>query len=155
MTVLAAIRPDEWNLALFVHVLGALTMVGSLALAGWYLFAARRDGSLEAVRLGFRSLLFAALPSFVAMRVGAQWIADEEGLADSDVAWIGIGYAVSDMGALLVVIATVVAGLALRRSRRAEGASGDQRGVALAAWLVAILIVVYVVAIWAMTTKPG
>lgn len=155
MTVLAAIRPDEWNLALFVHVLGAMVMVGSLVLAAWYLFAARRDGSLEAVHFGFRSLLFAALPAFVAMRVGAQWIADEKGLADSDAAWIGIGYAVSDMGALLVVIATVAAWLALRRSRRAEGAAGDNRGAAVAAWLVAILIAAYVVAIWAMTTKPG
>jgi uncharacterized membrane protein len=154
VTVLAAIRPDEWDLALFVHVLGAMVMVGSLAVAAWYLFAARRDGSLEAVRFGFRSLLLAALPSFVVMRVGAQWIADEEGLADSDAAWIGIGYAVSDMGALLVVIATGVAWLALRRSRRAEGAAGDNRGAAVAAWLVAILIAAYVVAIWAMTTKP-
>ena len=30
MTVLAAIRPDEVNLALFVHVLGAMLLVGTL-----------------------------------------------------------------------------------------------------------------------------
>jgi uncharacterized membrane protein len=96
MSVLAIVRPDDWNLALFVHVLGAMVIVGALVLAASYLFAARRGGSLQATRVGFRSLLYVALPSFVAMRVGAQWIADEEGVADSDAAWIEIGYIVSD-----------------------------------------------------------
>jgi hypothetical protein len=155
MSALAIIRPDDWNLALFVHLLGALAMVGALALAASYLFAARRDGSLAALRVGFGALLYAALPSFIVMRVGAQWIADEEGLADSDVAWIGIGYLVSDMGALLLVAATVAAGLALRRASRAEAAGEGGRGAVIAAWLVTVLIVAYLVAVWAMTTKPG
>ena len=30
MTTLAAIRPDEWNLPLFVHVLGAIVLVGGV-----------------------------------------------------------------------------------------------------------------------------
>jgi hypothetical protein len=86
------------------------------------------------------------------MRVGAQWIADEEGLADSDAAWIGIGFIVSDLGALLLIVATVAAGLALRRARRAQTA-GSSAGVA--AWVVAVLIVAYLIAIWAMSTKPA
>jgi hypothetical protein len=152
MSSLATIRPDDWNLVLFVHVLGALVMVGSLALAAAYLFAARRDGSLETIRVGFRSLLYAALPAFIVMRAGAQWIADKEDVANSDAAWVGVGFMTSDLGALLILIATVAAGLAVRRAGR-TGAGGG-RGTTVAAWLVAVLIALYVVAIWAMATKP-
>jgi hypothetical protein len=154
MSTLAAVRPDEWNLPLFLHVLGAMVMVGALVTAAGYLFAARRDGSLEAARVGFRSLLYAALPSFLVMRVGAEWIADEEGVADSDAAWIGIGYIGSDLGGLLLIISTVAAGLALRRARRAE-TTAIGTGVAVAAWVVSALIVIYLIVIWAMTTKPA
>lgn len=154
MSTLAAVRPDDWNVALFVHVLGAMVMVGALVTAAFYLFVARRDGSLVAARVGFRSLLYAALPSFLVMRAGAQWIADEQGVADSDAAWIGIGYIASDLGALLLIVSTVAAGLALRRSRRAETAAIGT-GVAVAAWVVTALIVAYLIVIWAMTTKPA
>jgi hypothetical protein len=155
MSLLAAVRPDAWNLPLFTHVLGAMVMVGALALAASYLFVARRDGSLMAARSGFRSLLYAALPGFIAMRGGAEWIADKEGLTESDAAWIGIGYGVSDVGLLLLVIAMVAAGVSLRRARRAEAAEGNGAGVTVAAWSVSLLIVLYVVAVWAMTTKPA
>jgi hypothetical protein len=145
------IRPDDYHLPLFVHILGALCLVGSLVLASTYLFAARRDGSLETVRLGFRSLLLAALPSYIVMRVGAEWIVSKEHLADSDDAWIGIGYSTADLGALLIIISTVAAWMALRKAR-ADG--GRSAGSTVAATLVAILIVAYAVAIWAMSTKP-
>jgi hypothetical protein len=153
MSTLAAIRPDDWNLALFVHVLGAMVMVGALVTAASYLFVARRGGALQSARVGFRALLYAALPAFIVMRAGAQWIADEEGLADSDAAWIGIGYTVSDLGGLLVIAATVAAGLALRRAGRTGTSAG--RSASVAAWVVAVLIVAYLIAIWAMTTKPA
>ena len=29
MSLLAAIRPDDWNIPLFVHVLGAMVLVGA------------------------------------------------------------------------------------------------------------------------------
>ena len=80
MIDLAAIRPDEWGLPLFLHLLGAFILIGALVMAANYLFAARRDGSLALARLGYRSLLIVALPSFIVMRVAAQWIASEEGL---------------------------------------------------------------------------
>jgi hypothetical protein len=88
------------------------------------------------------------------MRGGAEWIADKENLADSDEAWIGIGFMSADIGVLLIVIATVAAGLALRRARRDQGSTRG-RGATVAAWLVAVLIVMYLVAIWAMATKPA
>jgi hypothetical protein len=147
MSLLAAIRPDEWNLALFVHVLAAFVMVGALVTAAAYLFAARRDGSLELTRAGFRALLIGALPAFIATRLAAQWIVSEENLDDLDAAWIDVGFISTDVGLLALLTATIAAGLVVRR---ADGV----RGVALAAWLVALLIAVYAVVIWVMATKP-
>jgi hypothetical protein len=153
MIDLATIRPDDWNLALFVHVLGAFTLIGTLTLAASYLFAARRDGSLELTRLGYRTLLIGALPAYLVTRIGAQWVADNEGLEDADLAWIDVGYISTDVGVLVLIGATITAGLAVRRAGRAEGGSGG--GVNVAAWLVAFLIVVYAVVIWVMATKPA
>ena len=152
MSALAAIRPDDWNLPLFIHVLGAFTLIGALAMSATYLLAARRDGSLELIRTGFRALLIVGLPAYLAMRSGAQWIANKEGLEDSDAMWITFGYASSEGGLLVLIGATVAAGLALRRAGRGGGGG---RGVAVATWLVGALIVLYLVAIWIMATKPA
>ncbi len=165
MSLAAAIRPDDWGLPLFVHVLGAMMLVGTLVIAAWFLFAARRGNSLDGVRWGWRTLLFAALPSYIVMRVGAEWILSEEHLEDADFAWIGVGFITSDAGALLLIVALVAAGIAVRRAGRAQAAAAASAasgtgvpaagtGVAIAAWATSVLIVVYLVAIWAMTTKP-
>jgi len=142
MTVLAAIRPDDWNLPLFVHILGAMLLVGALALVAGAL--ASRD-----LRLGFRSLLYGVLPGWVVMRGSAEWIADKEGLNDVDPvpSWVDIGYSVADPSLLLILIATVCTGLAASRQR------GDGLRVT-ALVLVGILLVASVVAIWVMSTKP-
>jgi hypothetical protein len=149
MTLLADIRPDEWNLALFVHVLGAMTLFGALVLVAVSLSAARGADSAAALRLGYRSLLLAAIPSWIAMRVGGQWIASEEGLDDPDVAptWFDIGFITSEASLPLLIAATVCAGMAARRGR------GRLSTAALV--LVAITLVAYVVAIWMMTAKPS
>jgi hypothetical protein len=81
VTVLvAAIRTDAWNFPLLVHVLGAMLLVGALVLAGSALLFAWRGGDASLVRLGYRSLLLGALPAWVLMRVGAEWIASKEDL---------------------------------------------------------------------------
>jgi hypothetical protein len=151
---LAADRPSEWELPLFVHVLGAMALVGALVLAIVYLVPAWRGGSLEAVTSGFRVLLYAALPSFLVMRIAAEWVADKEGYSDlPDDAipdWIGIGYITADASALFLIISLIVGGIAVRRARRGDGTSTRVPTV-----LVSIMLVAYLVAIWAMTTKPG
>ncbi len=149
-----AIRPDDWNLSLFIHVLAAMVMVGALVTAAYFLFAARRDGSLELTRLGFRTLLYATLPAFIVMRVTAQWVADKQGLTDSDAAWIELGFITTDVGALILIGSTIATGLAVRRAGRGGRPPTPGRAPAIAAWLTSILIVTYVVTIWAMTTKP-
>jgi len=150
----AAVRPDAWNFPLFLHVLGATVLVALLAVAVVVLVASRRAGDdrTAAVRLGFRTLLIGAIPAYIVMRVGAEWIADKENLADSDVSWIGIGYSVADGGLLVLIVVNVLAGLAYRRARR-----GGQP-LTLVRWatgLTLLLIVAYGVALWAMATKPA
>jgi hypothetical protein len=143
MSLLAAIRPDDWSLALFVHLLGAMTLVGALALV--LVALAGRD-----LRLGYRALLLGVLPGWIVMRGGAEWIAEKEKVNDLDPtpSWVDVGYSVSDPMLLLIIIATVCAGIAVRRQQR----GGALRGTALA--LTAIMLVAAFVAVWAMSTKP-
>jgi hypothetical protein len=147
---LAAIRPDEWNLPLLVHVAGAMVFVGLLAAAVVVLTASRGGDRAAALRLAFRTLLIGALPAYIAMRGAAEWVASEEDVPD-DVAWINIGYMVTDVGLLLLIAIIVLAGLAARRARRG-GEPG--RLVRPATVLTIVLIAAYAVALWAMTAKP-
>jgi hypothetical protein len=149
----ALLRPDEWNFPLLVHVAGAMVLVGALAtVAASLLFAWRRD-SAALTRLGFRTLLLAAIPAYVVMRVGAEWIASREDAPD-DAAWIGVGYVTADVGALLLLLATILAGIAAWRLRRDTSVGRSVLG-RIAAVITALLVVAYVVAVWAMTTKPS
>ena len=143
MSVLAAIRPDDWNIALFVHILGAMALVGALALV--LVALAGRD-----LRLGYRALLLGVLPGWIVMRGGAEWIAEKEKVNDLDPvpSWVDVGYSVSDPMLLLIIISTVCAGLAVRRQRQ----DGPLRGTALV--LTVIMLVAAFVAVWAMSTKP-
>jgi hypothetical protein len=150
--MLAAIRPDDWNLPLIVHVGGAMLLVGALVVVVALTAGALRRGEDAAVLTGlaFRALLLGVLPAYVVMRAGAGWIASKEGLGDSDLAWVGIGYSTADGGLLLAIIATVLAWRAARRG--AGGPGGTGRAVVV---LAAVLLIAYAVAIWAMTTKPS
>jgi len=149
--MLAATRPDDWDLSLVVHVGGAMLLVGALVVAVGVMAGALRRGEDAAALTGlaFRALLLGVLPSYVVMRAGAEWIASKEGLGDSDLAWIGIGYSTADGGLLVAIIATV---LAWRAGRRRGGPGGAGRAVVV---LSALLLIAYAVAIWAMTTKPS
>jgi hypothetical protein len=147
----AVIRPDAWDFPLFLHVAGAMLLVGAMVVVVATMAGALRggDGAQALAGLAFRTLLVGVLPAYILMRAGAEWIASEENVPD-DVDWIGIGYAVADGGLLLTVIAAVLAWRAARRG--AAGPGGLGRGVLV---LAAVLIVAYGVAIWAMAAKPG
>jgi hypothetical protein len=154
MTLLAAIRPDDWNLPLFLHVLGAMALVGALVLVALSLASARGGDSAAGLRLAYRALLLGAIPAWIAMRVGAQWIASKEGLDDLDEppAWVDIGFLTSEPTLLLLIAATICAGIASRRARDGGRAFGGLNTAALV--LVAISLAAYVLAIWAMSAKP-
>jgi hypothetical protein len=149
--IVATIRPDSWNLPLFVHVGGAMLLVAALVVVVASMAGAvrRGDGAEVLTGLAFRTLLIGVLPAYILMRGGAEWIAAEEDVPN-DVDWISIGYAASDGGLLLTIVAAVLAWRSARRG--ADGPGGLGRGVLV---LAAILILAYGVAIWAMAAKPG
>jgi hypothetical protein len=152
--MLALVRPDSWNLPLFLHVLGATVLVGSLVTAAIALIQGWRRDSSVWTRLAFRVLLLGALPSFIVMRAAAEWIRSREHYGGSDdPAWIGIGYGTSDSGGALLLISLILVGLGARRLGRGSGETSVLARVGAA--LTILMLAVYVVAIWAMTTKPA
>jgi hypothetical protein len=152
MSVLAAIRADEVNLPLFIHVLGAMVLVGALLLTVTSLVGAGRSENLPlTTRLAFRSLLWVGIPSFIAMRVGAQIAANKEGIEDLDITWMNIGYMVGDGSVLFLIAATIVTGLGARKAER----DGTKSGLNTAGLVLSVLLIVlYLIAIWAMSVKP-
>ena len=149
------IRADDVNLPLFLHVLGAMLLLGTLLAVATSLLASRgrEPGAERALtRLGLWTLLVGVVPAYVLMRVGAQWTESAADLPDAveDSAWLGIGYVTADAGALLILVSSVLAGMGLRRLRFDRG-TGFGRAVGVIA---AFLLVAYVIATWAMSAKP-
>jgi uncharacterized integral membrane protein len=155
MTVLAVTRPTDWDFPLFLHILGATILVGGLVTAVGMQSLAWRKREPDDVRAfgrwGFWALLTVALPGWVLMRVGAQWIYSKEGWSgEGDPSWLGIGFTVGDIGLPVLVIAIILAGLGVRQLRKA----GTNVFGRLATPLAIVLLVAYLVAVWAMTAKP-
>ena len=111
-------------------------------------------GDVRFLRLGYWTLLFVALPGYLVMRTGAQWIYSKEGwddLPDEAIpAWIDIGFIIADLGAALTIIALVVGGVGVWRLRDGKGA-GLLKIAMVIAWLV---LAAALVAVWAMSGKP-
>lgn len=148
-------RPDSWNFPLLLHVTGAMLLVGSTLLVASTLISAWRSGDAALVRSGYRQMLVAVIPSFLLMRASAEWIYSKEqwDKVDPTPSWLGIGFSVSDASLLFIIVATVAAGLAVRRINR--GGSGHAVSARIAAGCVSLMLVAYLVAVWAMTTKPS
>lgn len=147
--LLASTRPGSWNFPLLLHVFGAMLLVGAVTAAVVAQLAPASSSYADTLRrFSFRTLLLAAVPAYVVMRVGAEWMYSKEfGDGAEDPAWIGIGYMTADIGALLLLIALVTSGIASRKSKpRLARAAGVLAAIALAGWIVAI---------WAMGAKPG
>jgi hypothetical protein len=149
VTVLASIRPDSFGFPLFLHVFGAMVLVGATAAAVTAGLAASRSPAPDRLRLlAARVLFLGSLPAYIVMRVGAEWIHSKEfpkGVEDPD--WVGVGYITADGGGILLVVALILAGWAVRaRKPRLSLAGTVLAGVALVAWLVAV---------WAMGAKPS
>jgi hypothetical protein len=139
-----------WSFPLFLHILGAMILVGGLVTGAAALALGRDD--VRVLRLGYRCLLLVSLPGFVLMRVGAEWTASREGWHDVDdePAWLRIGYITADAGGLLLAIALIVGGFGLRRLRRGGGTGLVKATMGLTL----LMLAAYVVAIWAMGAKP-
>ena len=152
LDVSLAIRPDDWNFPLFVHVVGAMILVGGLIACVVAIVRSRGEASL--LRTGYFSLLTIALPGWILMRVGAEWIYSKEGWDDlpssAEPDWLGIGYITADLGGVLLLAALICGWIGIRRLRGGGGA-GLLKVVNI---LSVIALVAYVVAIWAMGGKP-
>jgi hypothetical protein len=153
MSILATVRPDDWNFPLFVHVLGAMILVGGLVTGAAALAFARDDAKL--LRLGFWALMLVSFPGWIIMRIGAQWIASKEhlnNLPDKLVpTWLSIGSLVADAGGLVLVVTLIIGGIGVRRLEAGKS-SGLLRATLV---LSVVLLAAYVVAVWAMAGKPG
>jgi len=151
--IIASIRPDSLNLPLFVHVLGAMILVGGLVAGASALAFARGDAKI--LRLGFWSLMLVSFPGWVVMRLGAQWIYSKEGwdnVPDNLVPrWLNIGYVLADAGGLVLVITLIIGGIGVRRLQ----AGNSSRLLKVTLVLSVVLLAAYVVAVWAMAGKPN
>jgi hypothetical protein len=153
MSVLAATRPDSWDFPLFLHVFGAMILIGGL-LAGASALAFAR-GEVRLLRLGYWSLLAVSLPGWVLMRTGAEWIRSKEGWDDlpkgvDQPSWLDTGSIIADTGGLILLVSLIAGGVGIYRLRRGNGASLLKVTLALSL----VLLAAYLVAVWAMSAKP-
>jgi hypothetical protein len=150
MSWLGLVRPDDENLPLFVHVLGASILVGGLLTGASLLGFAR--GSVSMLRFGYWTMLAVALPGLVLMRIGAEWIYRTSVYDDleDEPTWIMIGGVTADIGGALFLVSLAVGGFGIYRLREGKG-----DGLLKATMVIGlILLAAYVVAVWAMASKP-
>jgi hypothetical protein len=144
--VIAFSRPF-WPL--FLHVLGAMTLVGALLAVVLVSAVAWRRPDLAVLRrAAWSGLIVVALPAYPAMRLAGQWIYSKEGFSgDDDPTWLGIGFGVGDLGLLLLL---VTIGVAFWWRRGAKPVAGR-----IVAVLSSVYLVLLAVAWLAMSGKWG
>jgi len=148
--MLALLRPDSWNLPLFLHILGAVVLVGAtlavsiLAIGAWR----SDDRARELARVGFWTLIVVVVPAWILMRAGAQLIVDKEFPHNvTTPGWVDTGFAVSEPGLVLLIAIGVLAWFSSRR--------GPGRVTTAWALLTPVYLAALLVALFAMTAKPG
>jgi hypothetical protein len=144
--VIAFSRPF-WPL--FLHVLGAMTLVGALLAVVLVSAVAWRRPDLAVLRrAAWSGLIVVALPAYLVMRLAGQWIYSKEGFSgDNDPTWLGIGFGVGDLGLLLLL---VTIGVAFWWRRGAKPVAGR-----IVAVLSSVYLVLLAVAWLAMSGKWG
>jgi hypothetical protein len=160
------------NFPLLIHVGGAMILVGGVLTAALFFLLAQ--GSAQRLRLGFYSLLFVALPGLILAKIGATAIWSKESVHGfigaafphtDDPRWVEIGGTALDGGGALLVLALILGWFGLKRL---DGGEGDflakvpvvknMSGATLlkgSTIISVVLLVGYVLAIWAMGTKPS
>jgi hypothetical protein len=119
--MIAAIRPNDWNWLLLFHLLAAFALVGGAITVVLTSLAAGRKAWPEQVPLlraiAFRTNLLVVLPSFVAVHVFGDLLANRE-YKNAEPDWLSAGFAITD-GSLIVggVLLTLLQFWVLRRVR--------------------------------------
>jgi hypothetical protein len=153
--MLAAIRPDIQDFALLLHLVGATVVFGALLTSATSLVLAR--GETRLLGLGYFSLLFVGLPGLILLRLAGQWLYQLQKWDDlpsqfAQPTWLDIGFIVADWGGILFVLALVLGWVGIHRLRTDRGGTLLLRATMV---ISIVLIVGYVVAVWAMTGKPS
>jgi hypothetical protein len=124
---------------LFLHVLGAMTLVG-LVLGALVLSLAGQ------ARRTLVSLLV-SLPAWALTLGAAYWLEHDEGLGNSNATWLGIGHGVLEPGLIVLLVAI---GAAYWWSR-----SGRYAAARISTFAIAVYLVLLTVALLAMSGKWG
>jgi uncharacterized cupredoxin-like copper-binding protein len=153
--MVAAIRPAGQDLPVLLHIVGATLAFGGLLASVSSLAFAR--GQVRVLRLGYFSLLFVVLPGWALMWLAGEWIYHKQGwngLPDQlkNETWLRIGFVVGDYLGLLFLLALLIGGIGILRLRSGKGSAGLLNATMAGA---VVLVLGYVVAVWAMTGKPG
>jgi hypothetical protein len=143
--MLAIIRPDSFNFPLFLHVLGAMMVTGATAAAFIGAISERRWPWLRLVVA--RTLVLATFPAWILMRLGGAWEDSRSPIGDGQ-GWLDVGYLVADAGFVLLIVAIIFAAVSVRRPQR----TWPIRAVAV---ITGLYVVALLVAMFAMTGKPG
>lgn len=143
--MLAILRPDNWNFPLFLHVLGAMVVTGATAAAFLMAVSSRRWPWLRSTLA--KTLLLAVFPAWLLMRLAGQWIDSKENIP-GDPGWLGVGFLVGDVGFVLLIVAMILGAVGMRRPQK-------NWPISAVAILTGIYFVALVVAMVAMTGKPG
>ena len=141
-----SIRPTSFDFPLFVHVFGAMVLFGAVLTAAIVSAVGWRKPEAPLRRVAFWSLLAVGVPSYVAMRGGAQWIYSKEGFtSDGQPTWLKLGMNIAD-GGLIVLLLAIGAAYWWRRS-------GNVRAGRIVAGLSLVYLVLLAIAWMAMTGK--
>jgi hypothetical protein len=143
--MVALVRPDSWNLPLFLHVLGAAVLVGAVAATA--IAAGKSGGSLVLRRVALGTIVALVIPAWILMRIAGEWMNSREDIP-GDPGWLGTGYIVGDAGVIVLLLSVVFGWLSVRKPDRGWPA---RTVTALAVLYLAALLV----AMFAMSGKPG
>ena len=138
-------RPSSWNLPLFLHVLGAIILVGAVAATLALALSSQRWSWLRSITL--RTMLLVVIPAWLLMRIPGQWEDSKSSIGDGQ-GWLDVGYIVGDAGVLFLILTSIVAWIGARKpERRWPGPT--------VAVLAGIYLAALFVAMFAMSAKPG
>jgi hypothetical protein len=131
---------------LFVHVLGAVTLFGSVLAVAILAYAGLRlapDRAQLVRRVGFWTTLVLMVPAWIVMYFGGYSLKDHEELASPG--WLEAGARIADAGAALIIILLIAGWFSIRRPRLGPWVAG----------VATLYLVALAVAWFLMSGKPG
>jgi hypothetical protein len=143
--MVALLRPDSWDLPLFLHVLGAIVLVGAVAATCTLAASSQRWPWLR--RITLLTMLLVVIPGWLLMQLPGQWEDSRSSIGDGK-GWLDVGYIVGDAGVVFLIVTSICAWIGARRPER------RWPGPAVAI-LAAIYLAALFVAMFAMSAKPG